>query len=471
MDTMCNARMTCLAVMFAVMSTTAVVFANPPARAAVLLQSEGYVHDVVKPADGRPSVVEQTLTSIAERTNTFDPTFTRDANDVTPDRLADTDLLILYTTGPIPLDVDALDQWIQDGGALLGIHCATDTLKDHPLYPRIIGGTFNGHPWNADTIITLKVHDPAHPAATCYAPGATFREEIYQFRNLDPTRVRVLMGLDMERTEPKRPYHVPIAWCRDYGKGRVLYTSLGHRQDVWESDAYHAHLSGAIDWLLGRADGDATPNPQVHLREGEIARAAFEGRSVDEQPPPTGGRPRDPWVFRSVLDGNARMVTVALHEDLWLAYDAADLSLDKAWSGGVEFQGAVFDGRHGPQPESVAATTYYENPDGETWRVFQGTTQVPITIRYRGYRLQDDTVTLFGSLVLPDGAAIDVEETPEVQATDPDAVTLLRRVRVGPVPPGYRVSIRTADGPDKWVQVDPEEGVDLAVSWTKEQSR
>ncbi|MFN7162078.1 MAG: ThuA domain-containing protein [Fimbriimonadales bacterium] len=41
-----------------------------------------------------------------------------------------------------------------------------------------------------------------------------------------------------------------LAWCRDYGKGRVFYTALGHRLDVWQSEAYQRHLLGGIVWAL-----------------------------------------------------------------------------------------------------------------------------------------------------------------------------------------------------------------------------
>jgi type 1 glutamine amidotransferase len=61
------------------------------------------------------------------------------------------------------------------------------------------------------------------------------------------------------------------------GKGRVFYTSLGHREDLWdETDAvkdrknspemskqFQAHILGGIKWALGLEKGEATPNPEV----------------------------------------------------------------------------------------------------------------------------------------------------------------------------------------------------------------
>ena len=55
--------------------------------------------------------------------------------------------------------------------------------------------------------------------------------------------------------------------CRpgEPGDGRVFYTSLGHREDIWDTDpnlkdrkndvaisqAYQQHVLGGIEWALG----------------------------------------------------------------------------------------------------------------------------------------------------------------------------------------------------------------------------
>ena len=37
-----------------------------------------------------------------------------------------------------------------------------------------------------------------------------------------------------------------------FGKGRVFYTALGHRPDIWTNDpVFRAHIRGGIRWALG----------------------------------------------------------------------------------------------------------------------------------------------------------------------------------------------------------------------------
>ena len=44
-----------------------------------------------------------------------------------------------------------------------------------------------------------------------------------------------------------------LAWTKAYGRGRVIYTALGHEPGVWADARFQAHLLGAIQWALGRS--------------------------------------------------------------------------------------------------------------------------------------------------------------------------------------------------------------------------
>jgi type 1 glutamine amidotransferase len=80
-------------------------------------------------------------------------------------------------------------------------------------------------------------------------------------KNFVRDRVHGLLTLDKHPNNGE-PGDYPIAWCKKYGKGNVFYTSLGHREDVWESPVYQEHILGGIKWALGLEPGDATPQSQ-----------------------------------------------------------------------------------------------------------------------------------------------------------------------------------------------------------------
>ena len=50
------------------------------------------------------------------------------------------------------------------------------------------------------------------------------------------------------------------AAVRKHGDGRVFYTSMGHREDVWENPKYQGLLIGALAWATGQVDANIEPN-------------------------------------------------------------------------------------------------------------------------------------------------------------------------------------------------------------------
>ena len=54
------------------------------------------------------------------------------------------------------------------------------------------------------------------------------------------------------------PY--PATWARMHQKGRVFYTSMGHREDVWTNPIFQTLVTGALRWTTGLVDTDVTPN-------------------------------------------------------------------------------------------------------------------------------------------------------------------------------------------------------------------
>jgi len=154
-----------------------------------------------------------------------------------------------------------------------------------------------------------------------------------------------------------------------------------------------------------------------------------EPEASAEQTEPQKTRPYEPWVFRSVLDGRPRMITIALDERLWVAYDAQQCGLYRAWPGGVKLVGAVYTDAHGPQPSVDAKTIYYTQPAESPWRLLRDGEEVEAEIQYRGYRLDGtESVTLHYAIEL-DNRTVDIFETPRF-FTDGDRVGLRQEFEI-----------------------------------------
>ncbi len=152
---------------------------------------------------------------------------------------------------------NALISFVKEGKAFIGIHATTDTYKDWKPFCEMIGGSFIAHPWHEEIIIDIE--DPAHPAMSSVPSPWVITDEIYTFKNYSRDKVHVLMSMNKKSFKGKgnrKDNDYALAWCKTYGKGRVFYSALGHRHEVWDDPAFQAHLLGGIRWALGPRSRD-----------------------------------------------------------------------------------------------------------------------------------------------------------------------------------------------------------------------
>ncbi|HET6201718.1 MAG TPA: family 16 glycoside hydrolase [Planctomycetota bacterium] len=235
--------------------------ADPP-RVLFLTHSASYQHSVVtRPAPQTLSLAEAQLTAAAH--DSFDVDATQDCGAVTKANLSRYEAVVFYTSGELPFDEgqkNALLEFVKRGGGFVGIHPAADTFYGWPAYGEMLGGIFDGHPWNED--VRVRVEDPDHPSTHPLGASFTIADEIYQFRNWERSRVHVLLSLDPQSVDlsakgvNRDDRDFALSWSREFGEGRVFYTALGHREEVWQDPRYLTHLVEGIRWAMGR-DVDA----------------------------------------------------------------------------------------------------------------------------------------------------------------------------------------------------------------------
>ena len=125
----------------------------------------------------------------------------------------------------------------------------------------MLGGEFIRH--GPQQVAKARVIDPKFPGFSELGAELKVNEEWYSLKEFAADD-HVLLVLDtegMKGLDYERP-PFPVAWARAHGKGRVAYNAMGHREDVWESQAFQSMLTGMIKWAGGRAEADITPNLQ-----------------------------------------------------------------------------------------------------------------------------------------------------------------------------------------------------------------
>lgn len=210
----------------------------------------------------------------------FDTAVAAELQKLSPANLAKVDgVIFANTTGDLPLpDKEGFIAWINGGGSFMAMHSSSDTFHGFPAYNDMLQGEFKTH--GPQVPAELVVADSSHAATKGLPnPWNLAQEEMYLFKDEshDRAKLRTLLFMKHHPNEPQTAGHFPVSWCRMHGKGRVFYTSLGHREDLWSDDAnlkdrknpvetsklYQQHILGGIQWALGLAEGSAEPQKNL----------------------------------------------------------------------------------------------------------------------------------------------------------------------------------------------------------------
>lgn len=239
-----------------------------PRRVLVYTACKGFVHAAIPYATA-------TLETLGKKTGAFEVVTSDDPAVFKPESLAKFDAVCFNNTTGELFEDDALKQallgFVRDGKGLIGLHAATDCFYKWPEFGELMGGYFDGHPWTADTTVTVKIDDPQSPINAAFGgKGFEIKDEIYQLKApYSRDKLHELLSIDTAKTDMKKDGikrtdgDFAVSWVRTYGLGRVFYCSLGHREEIYWNPAVLGHYLAGIQYALGDLPADATPTSQL----------------------------------------------------------------------------------------------------------------------------------------------------------------------------------------------------------------
>lgn len=263
-----------------------------PAKARKILamyRCEGFIHTSIPFAN-------HALEAMGEKSGAYSVDIVDTYEVFTAENLANYDILLFNNTThlkPNDSQKKAILDFVNGGGGIVGIHAAADNFGGWDEGIALIGGIFNGHPWNAGGKWAFKNEDPKSPINAAFdGKGFWHTDEIYWYKPESfegRERLRVLLSLDMTKAANQKPVQggknkdkikgsiedidVAVSWCREIGEGRLFYTNLGHRDDTfWNADVLQ-HLLDGIQYAAGDLEADATPSAKAGLGDPVLAPA------------------------------------------------------------------------------------------------------------------------------------------------------------------------------------------------------
>jgi type 1 glutamine amidotransferase len=178
------------------------------------------------------------------------------------------DAVLFYTTGELDLDEqrkkDLLAFVHDDGKGFIGVHSAIDTFYKWPEYGEMTGGYFNQHPWGVFDAPVI-VEDPKFPGMSGFPAAFQFTDEIYQAKDFSREKSHVIARLDASKLDLANPRvsaerradkDFAVIWAKTYGKGRVYYSTFGHREESWDRPDIQKMYLEAIKWAMGLTEAD-----------------------------------------------------------------------------------------------------------------------------------------------------------------------------------------------------------------------
>ena len=166
---------------------------------------------------------------------------------------------------------------IEEGAGFLGIHgTGGDPAYDWPEHPgTLIRAQFVGHPMGPQfQEATVRIEAPDHPVMRHLESAWVRTDEWYSFEASPRGEgVQVLATLDESTYAPQMKIAFidrdlrmgddhPIVWTHCIGKGRALYSAMGHMEGAYTEAAHLTFLAEAVDWIRATpAEGCRVPAP------------------------------------------------------------------------------------------------------------------------------------------------------------------------------------------------------------------
>ncbi len=242
-------------------------------RILYFTRSAGFVHSVVNRNGGPLSHSEKVLTEMGRRAG-IEIECSQDGTVFDGD-LDRYDAIAFFTSGDLcipggtgkPMTLRGKQNLlaaVAAGKGFVGFHACTDSFHSKgdqiDPYPAMVGAEFLTHGAQQDASLIIASRFPGL-RDLAMAEGISFHEEWYAQKNFakDLHVILVQETRHMQGDCYRRPDY-PCTWARKQGQGRVFYTSLGHREDIWINPFFQAIVMGGFAWILGNVQYDVTPN-------------------------------------------------------------------------------------------------------------------------------------------------------------------------------------------------------------------
>ncbi|MFB4261234.1 ThuA domain-containing protein [Shouchella clausii] len=158
-------------------------------------------------------------------------------------------IVLIWTQGELTqFQENSLVEAVENGLGLITWHGIADAFNNNHPFKMVLGGQFIAHPGNfIEYDVKLDQNDPLTRGINDFK---MYSEQYYM--HVDPNNEVVASTVvDGDRFTWLKGNTMPVAWKRQWGKGRVFYHSLGHHPSELEKPEILELTKRGIKWVVG----------------------------------------------------------------------------------------------------------------------------------------------------------------------------------------------------------------------------
>ncbi|WP_116364547.1 ThuA domain-containing protein [Parahaliea mediterranea] len=164
---------------------------------------------------------------------------------------------------------EAFRRWFERGGGWVGVHAAGD--GSHRFWgwylEHLVGAEFTAHILGPQfQVATVEREAPDHPVNRGLPARWEHGEEWYSWARSPRSKgFTILATVDEDSYTPVQKFlnherdlrmgDHPVVWANCEGKGRAVYTAMGHRAEAFDAPNVQRLLENAMDWTMGLTEG------------------------------------------------------------------------------------------------------------------------------------------------------------------------------------------------------------------------
>ena len=147
-----------------------------------------------------------------------------------------------------PEQAEAVRDFVAEGNSLYSLHNNSHVSLSSKIYREVQGGAYIGHPPLRP--FKVRVVNKTHPITEGIGDFIVNDEQHYVTYDKDPQNILLqaenIDGLVYENHGTKSI----SGWAHEYGKGRVVFTAVGHTIHAMWAPEYLKLQKRAVQWLL-----------------------------------------------------------------------------------------------------------------------------------------------------------------------------------------------------------------------------